>query len=458
MEILCSICWFFQSLRPRAQKQAGMYLKTPGVCFYDAFAIGAMYNVTKSILGTAVITAAIGVRQGSPTSCFLFNLFVDTLIVMLKQGCDKDGFLSWWHVLMLMDDTVIFATRRRKFEEKLNIFWEYCDTHGMLVNIDKTKFMVICGDDHGNLPIDMHNNHIQHCDGYVYLGTIFTSNGSLKSSFEKQTKEKEKHLHKLVMFLNTNRDFPFCVKSKVVEAAFNDAILYGCESWIGVSCQVVEKLYISAIKCLLGVRRTTVNDLCLIELGMSPLPGLVRQRQYNFLNKAISERRGEQQDPLMFAVYLTSLYNSKFSRHVDSILATSDHIGAAKSVLRHRLGVSNRSKFVTHRTINPSCDVHPVYLSKDVIFISEAYRMSFSWLRLSSHRLRNETGRWSRIPRDRRLYPCGLIQDEEHVLTHCAMTQHLRNDHRNQVVFPGILHSNSIDDFRLIHETLACFQ
>ena len=28
------------------------------------FAIGAMYKVTKNILGTAVITAAIGVRQG----------------------------------------------------------------------------------------------------------------------------------------------------------------------------------------------------------------------------------------------------------------------------------------------------------------------------------------------------------------------------------------------------------
>ena len=345
METLCSICWFFQSLRPRAQKQAVRYLKLPGVLFYDDFAI-AMYKVTKIILGTAVIMAAIGVRKGAPTSCFLFNSFVDTLIVMFKQRCDNDGFLCRLHVLMLMDDTVILATSRRKLEEKLNILWEYCDTHGMLVNTDKTKFMVICGDDHDKLPIDRPNNHIQHCDEYVHLGTIFTSNGVSKSSLEKHTKEKEKHLHKLVIFLNTNRVFQFCVKHKVVEAAFNAAILYGCESWIGVSCQVVEKLYISAIKCFLGVRRTTAYDLCLIELGMSPFPVLVRQRQYNFLNKAISERRGEQQDPLMFAVYLTRLYNSNLSRHVDSILATSDHTGAAKSTLRHRLGVSNRSKFV----------------------------------------------------------------------------------------------------------------
>ena len=153
------------------------------------------------------------------------------------------------------------------------------------------------------------------------------------------------------MFLNTNRHFPFCVKRKVVEAAFNAAILYGCESWGGVSCQVVEKLYIGVIKCLLGVRRTAANDLCLIELSMSPLPGLVRQWQYNFLNKAISEKRGEQNDYFVFAVYITRLYNSKLSRHVDSILSTSDHTGAAKPEC-HRLGVSNRSKFVAYRTIS----------------------------------------------------------------------------------------------------------
>ena len=47
---------------------------------------------------------------------------------MFKQRCDNDGFLSWRHVLMLMDDTVILVTSRRKFEEKLNILWEYCDT------------------------------------------------------------------------------------------------------------------------------------------------------------------------------------------------------------------------------------------------------------------------------------------------------------------------------------------
>ena len=80
-----------------------------------------MYKVTKSILGMAVITAIVGVRQGSPTSCFLFIIFVNVLIRNMKDRCPDDGFLKWLHVLMLMDDTVILATSRERLLEKLNI-------------------------------------------------------------------------------------------------------------------------------------------------------------------------------------------------------------------------------------------------------------------------------------------------------------------------------------------------
>ena len=74
------------------------------------FAIIAIYRVTDSIIGTAIITATIGVRQGSPTSCLLFVLYIDDLIKMIKENSQNDGFLSWLHVLVLMDDTVILAT------------------------------------------------------------------------------------------------------------------------------------------------------------------------------------------------------------------------------------------------------------------------------------------------------------------------------------------------------------
>ena len=50
-------------------------------------------------------------------------------------------------------------------------------------------------------------------------------------------------------------------------------------------------------------------------------------------------------------------------------------------------------------------------------------------LRLGSHYLRVETGRWSRTPLELRTCPCMTdVQTETHVLLNCPLTEHLRNE------------------------------
>ena len=72
----------------------------------------SMYTVTQSVVGTAVVAATIGVRHGSPTSCILFIIYVNNLIALIKNNCGMIGFLTWLHMLMLMDDTVFISTTR----------------------------------------------------------------------------------------------------------------------------------------------------------------------------------------------------------------------------------------------------------------------------------------------------------------------------------------------------------
>ena len=43
-------------------------------------ALASMYKVSYGIIGLSVITCTLGVRQGSPTSCFLFTMYVSSLI------------------------------------------------------------------------------------------------------------------------------------------------------------------------------------------------------------------------------------------------------------------------------------------------------------------------------------------------------------------------------------------
>ena len=84
-------------------------------------ALVSMYTNTTNFLGSTVITSTLGVRQGSPTSCYLFIIFVDVLILLLKSRCSPEPILGWLQCLMLIDDTVILATSREKMMEKLKL-------------------------------------------------------------------------------------------------------------------------------------------------------------------------------------------------------------------------------------------------------------------------------------------------------------------------------------------------
>ena len=62
----------------------------------------------------------------------------------------------------------------------------------------------------------------------------------------------------------------------------------------------------------------------------------------------------------------------------------------------------------------------------DRIFVPEYCRIAYTRFKLGSHWLRIETGRWSRIPRERRACACGEVQDEVHVLLHCTLLDNIR--------------------------------
>ncbi len=84
------------------------------------------------------------------------------------------------------------------------------------------------------------------------------------------------------------------------------------------------------------------------------------------------------------------------------------------------------SRIDTYMSLNPNLVVHPVYMVSEH-YIPDYQRISFSRFRLSSHRLRVESGRWARIPRMNRLCTCGMgVQDEAHVMFHCPRSTTIR--------------------------------
>ncbi len=100
-------------------------------------ALVSMCRGTHSIIGAAIVSATVGVRQGSPTSCILFVLFINDLIKLLKENCGWNGFLAPRAGVDGRHGAFVHA------EDKLCLLKQFCNNYGMAVNNTKTIFFVV---------------------------------------------------------------------------------------------------------------------------------------------------------------------------------------------------------------------------------------------------------------------------------------------------------------------------
>ena len=216
----------------------------------------------------------------------------------------------------------------------------------------------------------------------------------------------------------------------------------------------------SAVKALLGVRASCHNISALIESGLSNLSALIKERQYKFYKKLINSREHMTDDPFMHMLKTARENRSPAARYLDNLLKATDvsFIQSDYQAMTELVRQSLSSKLITYREMNADLTRHSMY---DDYRIPEFRRISVTRFRTSCHRLKIETGRWSRVPRDRRLCTCGRdeIQDEAHVIESCFHLTSLRH------IFPGLNFSaqgffeNRIEDVAaFVHEAMAILE
>ena len=192
----------------------------------------------------------------------------------------------------------------------------------------------------------------------------------------------------------------------------------------------IERLYIKLVKCLLGVRNTTPSSLCLVEIGLNTCQDEVIKKRKSFLRSKFQNI--DYDEPFHVVFEFCKRENTPGFRLLSRCLG--DELGAQvlpmeelKQQIRNK--PISATKFVTYREVlNPDLEFHDIY--KRSVYIPDYLRVAFSRLRLMSHNLKIETGRWSRLPRESRLCICdrNVIQDENHVLIECPLSQNFRDE------------------------------
>lgn len=387
-------------------------------------AIGSSIKNTYNIIGSEKFRSTCGVKQGSATSCSLFTFYLDQTVRELRTF-GEDGFIGNNHILLLMDDTILLATSREAMERKVALLYNSAKSIDMLMHPDKSQYMAVNSDDVE--PFYIENVKISRTNKYTYLGSIITVDSTAKQ-VEANVKNKLRHSWKFQSFVHKNIHAPYRVKETALRGAVNSSILYGCESWLTNDLKCADRVVLSCLKTLLGVRNQTSSDLVYIETNSAPISAVIKTRQRNFLTK-IMNRPNFEEYPVGRALVLAQREKSPMATYINKLLdrtATADFVSASKLDIMNRVKQSDKSRMIIYRSINSDLSQHDIYTCLDS---HERERISFSRLRLSSHRLKVETGRWSRIPQDQRLCVCGHIQTEEHVLTKCPETEVFRNNH-----------------------------
>jgi len=371
------------------------------------------------MIGEAMFRTSQGVKQGGSTSCRAFTAYIDPTIDAVNTY-GTDDWLETLHTLLLMDDTVVFASSRKTLCDKLYLLKRAADSIGMTIHPTKSQFMTVNSNDFD--PIDLQGAIISYTTQYTYLGAQI-SNNPISHQIEAHMINRQKHVIKFYSFLAKNSDSPYIIKHRVWESALNSSILYGCETWCTKNLRRVETQYNSSLKHLLAVRQTTCNDVVFAETGEYSVGTLVTEKQLKFFKKI----KARPADYVNKTIDLAIRSRTPMGKYIQNLMdnARGHHTKLTfKTDLLTRLSAAQSTKRMTYKQINPTLHKYEPMISTE---IPERNRIALTRLRTGSHRLKCETGRWARIPADQRLCNCGTgVQDERHVLLLCPLSDELR--------------------------------
>ena len=217
----------------------------------------------------------MGVKQGCPLSPTLFGLYVDGLEKYLLETADIDaptlrGVLV--PLLFYADDLIMMSTTAAGLQKQLEALASFCDQRRLTVKLSKTKVMVFeprCD----VADFVLNGAVVERGESYKYLGFVFhaTKNMSVGTSFLVAAARK-------AMFAMRRRCAEVGIRDPALQCKLFDTLVlpilsYGVEVW-GVKPslgEAAEALHRSFLKSLLGIRKSTSNEIVLAELGRYPL-------------------------------------------------------------------------------------------------------------------------------------------------------------------------------------------
>ena len=458
------------------------------------------------------IDILVGTEQGHVMSPELFKIFILGLTELLNEHLENCPELNGFSInhLLWADDLVLMALDPITLQLLINVLHEFCQDWGLEVNQDKTQVMIFnkagrSQEKHHKFTLG--GKSLQHATTYCYLGMVFTLSGSWQPTMEDRRKKTLKAYFNMKKTVD-QRHLSYKAINTLYDTLVKPVLTYGCQVWLPstnlvkhltreapanptevlkkIAGDEAEKTHLRYIKWTLGTHKKTSTIGSWGDSGRPPILLSVINQTLDYFKRA----RDADPSSLLYHTYqdqknlqldwhrgITNMINN-FGNHnhqADPDFSNQDVLTNMLETFIEtwKIALSQSKKLVLYQSLKDNFGAEP-YLH----YVRHQHRSSLTKLRLSSHPLAIETGRYA--PHEgtfaRRCRLCApdvedirhlpffdpIVEDEFHMLVACPLYHDLRLrlpeevlSHLLQHDLKSIFHSNQKIKSLAIYTTAA---
>ena len=336
-------------------------------------------------------------------------------------------------------------------QKGLNILQDYCLKWKLTVNTSKTKCMIFRK---GRLPRQEYSFYyneykLEIVKHFQFLGVVFSTGGSFTEAQSTLSGQAQKAIYKLYKYLYNYVNVPVTHYLELFDKLITPILCYGCEVWGFCRADKIEKIHLQFCKRLLKVKTSTQNDTIYGELGRFPLQLIRYKRIIKYWLKILSIPDTKY---VKCAYYHMKQHAEIFPRKtnwatlVKNLLSElgfyevwlNQGVGNEKlfiSIFNQRLQDNFRQDWQSRLNDSPKSRLYCLFSNFGcqrylTIDIENKYKIALTKLRVSSHTLEIEKGRYKKpnpTPvNERKCQECNIVEDEFHFLFECKLYEHLR--------------------------------